>query len=406
MSDPGRGRGAWQRPSLRDDGDHHRPVGWIELFFDLVFVVIVAVLAHDLQQHIDPGGLLRFGLQFLAVFWAWNGYTYYTERFESHGLENRLFAFIAILTVAGLAIWGEDGLGHNYLGFAASYVLARALNIGLWINAASHEPRFRRAAWGFAGGFVAAVLLLAASLFVDERWRLVLFALAVVVDIATPAVTQRFQAGLPPLSRDKFPERFGLLTMIVLGETVAGVIRGVATSNAQTGLSAGTIVEAAAGLAIGFGLWWLYFDFIARRPTRPVFAAALTWVYLHIASLSGIIVVGVAIAQALEGTGDAALAPDVRALLLYGLAFTLLAFALLEITLDRAPDEPTGAVASPMLKVVVWLCLAVLAWVGPPLPTALALALCIGALTIPAVYGAIVYFRKPRELGVEVGRES
>ena len=107
---------AWQRPELRDDGDRHRPVGWVELFFDLVFVVIVAVLAHDLEQHIDAAGLLTFLLQFVAVFWAWNGFTYYTERFESAGLENRLFVFLAILAVAGLAIWGEDGLGHNYLG--------------------------------------------------------------------------------------------------------------------------------------------------------------------------------------------------------------------------------------------------------------------------------------------------
>jgi low temperature requirement protein LtrA len=401
MDDPGRGRGPWQRPALRDDGGHPRPVGWVELFFDLVFVVIVGVLAHDLQQHIDPDGLLRFGLQFLAVFWAWNGYTYYTERFESYGLENRLFTFLAILAVAGMAIWGEDGLGRNYLGFAAAYVFARALNIGLWIFAASHEPRFRNAALGFAGGFVTASILLTLSLFVSETWRLALFALAVIVDIATPAVTGRLQAGLPPISRDKFPERFGLLTLIVLGETVAGVIRGVATSNAETGRSPATIAEAATGLAIGFGMWWLYFDFIARRPTRPSFSAALTWVYLHIVSLTGIVVVGVAVAQALEETPDEFIAPDVRALLLYGLAFTLVAFALLELTLDRSPDEPTGPVISPALKVVAGLGVAIVAFVGPLMTTEESFALCVVALAIPAAYGAVVYFRKPKSVDLE-----
>jgi len=117
MSSPSVGR-AWQRPQLRDDGDTPRPVGWVELFFDLVFVVIIAVLAGDLERHLDAAGLVRFLLEFVAIFWAWNGFTYYTERFESAGLENRLFVFLAILAVAGLAIWGADGLGSNYLGFA------------------------------------------------------------------------------------------------------------------------------------------------------------------------------------------------------------------------------------------------------------------------------------------------
>ncbi|MEP6479263.1 MAG: low temperature requirement protein A [Rhodoglobus sp.] len=394
-SQPGRTTGVWQRPALRDDGEKHRPVGWVELFFDLVFVVIVAVLAHDLQKHIDGGGLLRFGLQFLAVFWVWNGFTYYTERFESHGLENRLFTFLAILTVAGLAIWGEDGLGHNFVGFAVSYLLARGLNILMWLRAGYHEPRFRRAALGFTGGFVASAAVIGVSFLVDERWRLPLWALAVVTDIAAPAITGRFQAGLPAISRDKFPERFGLLTMIVLGETVAGVIRGVAESNSEAGLSAATIVEAAFGLAIGFGLWWIYFDFIARRPTRPFFYAALTWVYLHILSLAGIIVVGVAIAEALIVPDAATLDPPVQALLLYGLGFTVVAVALLETTLDRGVDEPAHPLVSPLLKAAVGAAVCVVALVAPPLTPMLAIVLCTIALAIPAAYGAVVYFRRP-----------
>jgi low temperature requirement protein LtrA len=125
-------RGAWQKPELRDDGDAHRGVGWLELFFDLVFVVIIAVLAGNLGE---GDNVLRFLIQFTAVFWVWNGFTYYSERFESGGLDNRLFTFIGILAVAGLAIWGRDGLGANYAGFAGAYLLA------LPGRAAAHHAR-------------------------------------------------------------------------------------------------------------------------------------------------------------------------------------------------------------------------------------------------------------------------
>jgi low temperature requirement protein LtrA len=391
-SAPQSDRRAWERPVLRDDGDRHRPVGWVELFFDLVFVVIVSVLAHDLAGHPGADGMLRFVLQFIGVIWVWNAFTYYTERFESHGLENRLFTFIAILAVAGLAVWGEDGLGHNYAGFVGAYLLARGLNIALWLRAGVHEKRFRPAALSFAGGFLVALALLVLGFFASDEARLALWAAAVVVDIATPAVTNRFQAGLPQISRDKFPERFGLLTLIVLGETVAGVIRGVATANESAALSTATVVDAALGLAIGFGLWWVYFDFIARRPTRPSFTAALVWVYLHIAMLTGVVVVGVAVGETVTATAGEPLPTYDRVLLLAGLGFTLVVVCLLELTLDRAADEPTHPVISPTIKAVTGVALALSALL--PLDALAALLACVLALAISAAYGARVYYRR------------
>lgn len=391
MPQPSRPHGlAWQRPVLRDDGDRHRPVGWVELFFDLVFVVIIAVLAHGLQVHLTPDGIRSFVLLFLGVFWVWNGFTFYTERFESFGLENRLFAFLAIVLVAGLAIWGDDGLGHNYAGFAACYLLARGLNIALWLRAAVHEPRFRSAALGFTAGFAIAVALIGISFVVGDGWRQLLWALAVLAEVLAPAVTGRFQLGLPQISRDKFPERFGLLTMIVLGETVAGVIRGVVDVNAAGALTAVTAAEGALGLAIGFGMWWIYFDFVARRPTRPSFYGALGWVYLHVAALAAIVAVGVAIAEVIA---DGASSSAARALLFGGLGAMLALIGALEFTLDRAPDEPSHPYLSPAIKIVVGAVLGTFAALGVGTPTAAALAICVCGLAVPAVYGAVVWFR-------------
>jgi low temperature requirement protein LtrA len=161
------------KPALRGD-DRDRRVGWLELFFDLVFVVIVSVLAQDLAHHPTVHGVQLFVLQFLAVFWIWNAFTYYSERFESEGLDARVFTFLAMLAVAGLAVWGTDGLGHNYLGFALSYVAARLLNIGMWLRAGFHSPVFRATAMSFAGGFAVALALIGVSFVVDEELRLVL----------------------------------------------------------------------------------------------------------------------------------------------------------------------------------------------------------------------------------------
>lgn len=383
----------WQRPTLRADGGG-RKVGWLELFFDLIFVVILAVLAHGLAEHLTVSGFTRFALQFMAVFWVWNAFTYYTERFESDGVDNRLFTFIAILAVAGLAVWGEDGLGHNYVGFAASYLLARALNIGLWLRAAYHERVFRPIATRFAGGFLLAVALIAGSFETDAGARLALWALAVVVEVGTPAVTVRLQSALPPISRDKFPERFGLLTIIVLGETVSGVIRGLSTANEEVGLTLRTVAQATLGLGIGFGLWWVYFDFIARRPTRPLFSVALSWVYLHLLTLTAIVTIGVAIADALGAGEDGTLPSELRVLLLSGVAAALLFMALLEPTLDRRPGEPSHRQLSPALKIAPAAFLVAVTLSGVPLTTSSALVVALLALMVPAAYAAFVTSRE------------
>lgn len=70
-------RRAWQRPALRTDEQFqlHRAVSWLELFFDLVFVVVISRLAHHLAAHPSLPGLGGFVVQFPAIFWVWNAFT-------------------------------------------------------------------------------------------------------------------------------------------------------------------------------------------------------------------------------------------------------------------------------------------------------------------------------------------
>ncbi len=384
----------WPRPQLRG-GEDQRRVGWLELFFDLIFVVIVSVLAGDLVHHLSADGILRFILEFLAVFWIWNGFTFYTERFESEGLDTRITTFIAILAVAGLAVWGGDGLGRNYLGFVLSYAVARLLNIAMWLRAAHANREFRPAALSFAGGFTVAFALMIGSFFVDESLRLLIWGIAVVLDIATPAISERTQRDLPQISRDKYPERFGLLTMIILGEVVASVIGGVVEVNAAHELTGATVVNAVIGLGIGFGLWWVYYDFVARRVFRPTVRIALTWVYMHFFVLISVVSVGVAVEVAMTQTADGVLSIPAQTILFLGMSLTVISMGAVEITLDRESDEPTHPVISPALKIGIGALLIPFVFVRElPIPAALGIALL--ALVVPACYGAVVWYRPIR----------
>ncbi|HEX6384663.1 MAG TPA: low temperature requirement protein A, partial [Anaerolineae bacterium] len=268
----------WQRPQLRTDEEvgQERKVSWLELFFDLVFVVVISQLSHHLASHISLTGAAGFLLLFIPVWWVWIGGMLYNERFETTDVSNRLFVFLQMLPVAALAVFARAGLEDGSIGFALSYVAARILLIFLWLRGGWHVPVFRPVSNRYAAGFTLSVLLFTASVFVPPPSRFLLWGLGLLIDLVTPMFTLRTQARLPRFSTSRLPERFGLFTIIVLGESIVGVVQGMAE---QPELSGMTAVAGVLGMSLAFGLWWVYFDYIARRYPKPGVWWSLSWAY-------------------------------------------------------------------------------------------------------------------------------
>lgn len=158
-----------------------------------------------------------------------------------------------------------------------------------------------------------------------------------------------------------------------------------------------TRLHGVVGLAIGFGLWWLYFDFIARRPPRPAFSTNLAWVYLHLVAVTAITVIGVGVSVVIADAAQGSVSAASRHLLTGGVAVGLIAIGALETTLARRDDEPTHVRLSPALKfgpaaLVSILATVDLGWTALPL-----LIVLLAALAIPAAYGAWVWFTQPIE---------
>jgi low temperature requirement protein LtrA len=116
------------------------------------------------------------------------------------------------------------------------------------------------------------------------------------VDLATPWVAARYTHKFPP-HPEHLPERFGLFTIILLGESVAGVMRGM---ESQENWPASAAISALSGLALAFGYWWWYFDGVRgaaerRIESRKSLAAFHIWTYVHFPLYLSIAVVGVGV---------------------------------------------------------------------------------------------------------------
>lgn len=378
----------WEPPRLHIDkhGAVERRVSWLELFYDLVFVVVIAEVAHYLSGHISLAGVGGYVLLFAALWWAWIGGTFYNDRFETYDVSYRILTFAQMVPVAGMAVFAHDGVGELSGRFALSYAAARTIITLMWFRGGWHEPSFRPVSNRYAVGFSLSIALFVASVFVPPPLRFVMWGIGLAIDLLTPITTLRIQARLPIAGWSKLPERFGLFVLIVLGEANVGVIQGIA---AQENLGLTTAITGILGLALAFGLWWIYFDFVARRPPRPGIWWRLAWTYLHLPLVMGIAAIGAAILGML--VPQAGTEGVVFRLLGGAMAVTLIAIGLLELTLRREADEPTNSRLSITLKLGSGVGALVLPWTTD-LGVLVFLCVLILLLIIHVIYGAYVWY--------------
>src|SRR5215510_6194680 len=165
-----------KRPRLRsiDNFGGERHASWLELFFDLIFVLAVAQVAQVLNQDLSLTGWLEYLALFAPVWWAWVGYSFYADRFESDEVIFRLLMFAGMLAMAAVAVNARGAFHGGDQAFAISYIAVRAILIGLYLRAAYHVPLARHLCVVYSIGFALGALVWLASVFVPGPMRYVL----------------------------------------------------------------------------------------------------------------------------------------------------------------------------------------------------------------------------------------
>ncbi len=362
--------------------EKERKATWLELFFDLVFVVFVAELAHSLGGDPSWSAVGGFVLMFLAMWWVWIGSTYYNDRYETDDLAHRVFTFLLMVGVASMGFYVHGGLNEGTVGFALSYVFARVINIYLWWRAGKHNPPARTMTNRFVIGFSISAILWTISIFLPPPLRFAFWAAGLAFDIITPFTTLRAQAKLPALTTSHLPERFGVFVILVLREPIAAVIEG--TSAASHHLTLQLAVDGFLGLLLAFLLWWIYFDQVANERIRASIWARFAWGYLHMPLIFSITAIGAGLLHAYE-VGRAPLPAPVYWLISGGVGLFLIASALIEWTIDLSHDEKEKFWLVDMARWISAIAVLALAWVAPSLSPMSFFALLLLFVAVPVL---------------------
>jgi len=283
------------REERKEEKERHAT--WLELFYDLVFVVVVSQLSQNLNHDISLSGLLSFIALFIPVWLAWIGATFFATRFDTDDLGHRILTLLQMMAAAAMAVNVPDALGKTSAGFALSYAAIRFILVIEYFRVGRHISSARPLTKRYLIGFTSAAVIWTVSAFVPSTsLRFILWGIGSAIDFGTPLLVGRLAIKSAPPNISHLPERIGLFVIIVLGESILGVVMGLAGHewNIYSTLSVGL------GLSIPFSLWWIYFDNVDGSAIRAArekgrIGIYIAWLYIHFPLVIGLTAIGVGI---------------------------------------------------------------------------------------------------------------
>ncbi|MEU7888642.1 low temperature requirement protein A [Microbispora bryophytorum] len=300
------------RMSARAIDEPHRVSSQLELLFDLTFVVAVAAVtaqfAHDIAGGHGLAGLVPFLQVFFAIWWAWMNFTWFASSYDTDDVAYRLLTMVQMAGVLVLAAGVPAAASHSAYGvITLGYLVMRVGLVAQWLRAGLEDPARRRTAFRYAGGIAflqlgwLSRLVLVETGVLPASFGLPFFVCLAALELAVPWWAERARAT--NWHPHHIAERYGLFTIILLGESVLAASRGVGRALEADAVGGPFVVIAVAGLILLFALWWLYFlgpagDGLSDRRHR-----SYLWGYSHYGIFAALAALGAGLEVTVEKSG-------------------------------------------------------------------------------------------------------
>lgn len=291
--------------SGRDPHETHRVATPLELLFNLTFVVAFGTAASELAHALAAGhigaGLTSFVFVTFATCWAWINFSWFASGYDTDDWVYRLMTMVQMVGVIVLALGIpavyssiEHGEHVDNRLMVAGYIVMRIAMVAQWIRAARQDPVRRTMCLTYAATITVAQIgwigIAIAETSVPMTFLLV--ALMTLVELAGPWLVERRNSDSSPWHAHHIAERYGLLTIIALGEGVIGTVASLSAVVQAQGWSLDAVLVAVAGIGLTFGMWWIYFVVPAGHLLHAQRWKAVPFGYEHIAVFTSIVATG------------------------------------------------------------------------------------------------------------------
>jgi low temperature requirement protein LtrA len=270
----GKGFSAWWGPPRRFDPHfEERRISWLELFYDLVYVIAISRITHHLSLHISMSGLLEYACLFILIFWGWLNGSLYHDIHGNAGLRTRLMTLWQVMIIAALAITIDQPSGKLYANTTIVFMIMQLFITYLWWSVGFYDRAHRRYNRPYTILYLFALALMGLSLFISQQWLNLIVPVVIICNYLPPFIAHRLlrRSSLDLSLSSSMAERLGLFTIIVFGEVVLGVVNGV---SGVAILNFSAWLNFALATSIVFAMWWIFFTLTSNREAKKTFVIA------------------------------------------------------------------------------------------------------------------------------------
>ncbi|MEU2059784.1 low temperature requirement protein A [Streptomyces sp. NPDC013455] len=295
--------GPLRRLTARGRDEAHRVASPLELFFDLCFVVAIAQAGAQLVHAVAAGhagqGILDYAMAFFAIWWAWMNFTWFASAYDN---DDALYRVVTLVQIAGVLVLAA-GISrafthHDFLLVWLGYVIMRLAMAAQWLRAArSASGAERTTALRYAGGVLLCQIGWLGLVVLPEPARPWVFLVMAIAELSVPLYAEKDRET--PWHPHHIAERYGLFTIIVLGETIAAATVAVKSAADEHGAPAELLPIAAGGLLLVFSAWWIYFVVPIHGHLRSS-GRAFVWGYGHYLVFASAAAIGAGLEVAVE----------------------------------------------------------------------------------------------------------
>ncbi len=290
----------------RSPDEEHRAATPLELFFDLVFVVAIAQAAtglhHAVAENHVGDGVVTYIFAFFAIWWAWINFSWFASAYDSDDVAYRLIVFVQLAGALVMAAGISSAFDENTWGVAiVGYVIMRLAMVVQWLRVALADHEHKPAALRYAIGISAVQVGWCLLCFMPDGWYYPGFIGLGIVELAIPVWAER--SAPTTWHPGHIAERYGLFTIIVLGESILAATLAIANTTITTNYDSELASIIIGGLLIVLAMWWVYFASSSEDLLTSMWRA-FTWGYGHYFVFGSAAAVGAGIAVSVDYATD------------------------------------------------------------------------------------------------------
>lgn len=344
----------WGPPQNFDDRKNERKISWLELFYDLVYVAAIGQLTYQVALHPNWDTMSFALLLFSLIFWSWiNGSQYY-DLHGGDGIRTRLLTFWQMLAIAAAAITIPSAFEGRHQSFTVAFSMVQVLITYLWWSVGFYDPSHRVFNKFYTFNYIISFSLLIVSYFTNHQIATMLWIVVLVLNLSPPLTGARTivrilkERGQVFSASAALVERFGLFTIIVLAESILGIVTGFSQVKDKHPVEWLVFLLA---ILVAFLLWCLYFDMTSEQETKKGYNYLLLLVFLHFPLLASLSVVGACLKVFLA---DVSAGLPLQLHWMFCISLAVILWAIVGVTKIMQEDEEDRAYISPVARILVY----------------------------------------------------